>query len=75
MFIQKIKARLKLILNVPSLGIADRLLPLHSKPADRKPVCSELRRKICQDLGEDVELLGRLAGRDLSEWLEEKPRA
>ena len=51
------------------LGISQKLFLLNSKPSARRSISPELRAELVEFFRKDVEKLGKLLGRDLSQWL------
>jgi hypothetical protein len=47
-----------------------RLLRLNAAPAEPSELPERIRREMCDTFADDVALLGRLVGRNLSRWLE-----
>jgi hypothetical protein len=55
-------------LGVKRLGISDAISKFNSKKVKRKPLASELRRKLYKEFEDDIALLEDALERDLSTW-------
>ncbi len=66
----RIYSRMQRRLGVPPLGwgIMDRLARSSVQEAERKPISQALRSELVEAFNDDIDLLARLTGRDLSHW-------
>lgn len=64
-----VKRRIKSVLPQASHAVGSRFYAAVSTPAERIDLDPELRAEMVEHFRDDVALLGRLIGRDLSEWL------
>lgn len=55
--------------------ISHRIQEWNSVPRPPAPLEGPFRRRLVDELGDDIDRLGRLVGRDLSRWTEPVPRA
>lgn len=59
---------LRKILGVESLGFSDLMLKLNNTTRERQPVSDDLHQILVDHFKDDIDLLSRLLGRDLSHW-------
>lgn len=62
-------AWLKRLIGVEELGILDRLRRINARKVQRKQLSDKDRRELLDAFADDVEVLGRLIGRDLGSWI------
>lgn len=59
----------KRMLGIDKLGVLDKLSGFYVESRKRKPISSEMRKKLINYFKDDVDKLSNLTGRDLSHWM------
>lgn len=73
-WLMRLAGRVKRRLGIRSFGIGERLQELNTRPRPRPPLPRPLRTRIVKEFEDEIALLERLCGRDLSHWASAEPR-